>query len=129
MRSQNARLLQPKTSIKKGQHIMDSKGIILAAHRGDKKRYPENTMPAFIAAEKFGCDMIEMDLDTILDIADQPGTYLRTARCLEFLKPEMQMRAANNIREMGIEGIVVIGGDGSTSGPSSWISPVSFIVR
>ena len=61
-------------------------------------------------------DMIEMDLDTILDIADQPGTYLRTARCLEFLKPEMQMRAANNIREMDIEGIVVIGGDGSYKG-------------
>ena len=60
--------------------------------------------------------MINMDLDTILDIADQPGTYLRTARCLEFLKPEMQVRAANNIREMGIEGVVVIGGDGSYKG-------------
>ena len=46
---------------------MDSKGIILAAHRGDKKRYPENTMPAFIAAEKFGCDMIEMDLHMTAD--------------------------------------------------------------
>ena len=61
-------------------------------------------------------NMINMDLDTILDIADQPGTYLRTARCLEFLKPEMQVRAANNIREMGIEGVVVIGGDGSYKG-------------
>jgi len=61
-------------------------------------------------------NMINMDLDTILDIADQPGTYLRTARCLEFLKPEMQLRAANNIREMGIEGVVVIGGDGSYKG-------------
>ena len=58
-------------------------------------------------------DMVELDLDTILDIADLPGTYLRTARCLDFLKPEMRMHAANNIREMGIEGIVVIGGDGS----------------
>ena len=63
-----------------------------------------------------GDDMIEMDLDTILDIADQPGTYLRTARCLEFLRPDMQQRAANNIREMGIEGVVVIGGDGSYKG-------------
>ena len=61
-------------------------------------------------------NMVKMDLDTILDIADQPGTYLRTARCLEFLKPEMQLRAANNIREMGIEGVVVIGGDGSYKG-------------
>ena len=69
-----------------------------------------------LRSEKPADDMIEMDLDTILDIADQPGTYLRTARCLDFLKPEMQQRAANNIREMGIEGIVVIGGDGSYKG-------------
>jgi len=61
-------------------------------------------------------DMTELDLDTVLDIADLPGTYLRTARCLDFLKPEMRMHAANNIREMGIEGIVVIGGDGSYHG-------------
>ena len=61
-------------------------------------------------------DMTELDLDTVLDIADQPGTYLRTARCLEFLRPEMQLRAANNIREMGVEGVVVIGGDGSYKG-------------
>lgn len=60
--------------------------------------------------------MVELDLDTILDIADQPGTYLRTARCLDFLRPEMRVHAANNIREMGIEGIVVIGGDGSYHG-------------
>ena len=61
-------------------------------------------------------DMLELDLDTILDIADQPGTYLRTARCLDFLRPEMRVHAVNNIREMGIEGIVVIGGDGSYHG-------------
>ncbi len=61
-------------------------------------------------------DMLELDLDTILDIADQPGTYLRTARCLDFLRPEMRVHAVSNIHEMGIEGIVVIGGDGSFHG-------------
>ena len=61
-------------------------------------------------------DMVELDLDTILDIADQPGTYLRTARCLDFFKPEMRLHAVHNIREMGVEGIVVIGGDGSYHG-------------
>ena len=61
-------------------------------------------------------DMMELDLDTILDIADHPGTYLRTARCLDFLKPEMRAHAVGNIRQMGIEGIVVIGGDGSYHG-------------
>ena len=61
-------------------------------------------------------DMAELDLDTILDIDDMPGTYLRTARCPEFLRPEVRVRAANNIRELGIEGVVVIGGDGSFKG-------------
>ena len=66
--------------------------------------------------------MAELDLDTVLDIADQPGTYLRTARCLEFLKPEMQLQAANNIREMGSEGVVVIGGAGSFKGAQALCS-------
>ena len=37
---------------------MDGKRIILAAHRGDRKLCPENSMPAFEAALKLGCDMI-----------------------------------------------------------------------
>lgn len=41
---------------------MDSKRIILAAHRGDRKCFPENTMPAFVSAIEFGCDMIETDI-------------------------------------------------------------------
>ncbi|MBR5225309.1 MAG: ATP-dependent 6-phosphofructokinase [Clostridia bacterium] len=61
-------------------------------------------------------DIIELDLDTILDIADQAGTFLRTARCPEFKDLPNQVRAANNLREMGIEGVVVIGGDGSYMG-------------
>jgi len=36
--------------------------IILAAHRGDRKKHPENTMPAFKAAIDFGVDMIETDV-------------------------------------------------------------------
>ncbi len=36
--------------------------VILAAHRGDKKNYPENTIPAFKAALDAGCDMIETDV-------------------------------------------------------------------
>ena len=66
--------------------------------------------------------MAELDLDTVLDIADQPGTYLRTARCLEFLDPQMQQQAAKNIRDMGIEGVIVIGGDGSFKGAQALCS-------
>ncbi len=46
---------------------MDSKRIILAAHRGDRKLCPENTIPAFRAAMELGCDMIETDLHMTAD--------------------------------------------------------------
>ena len=67
-------------------------------------------------SENIDDDMRVLDLDTVLDIAAQPGTYLRTARCVEFKRPEVQAHAVANIRSMGIEGIVVIGGDGSYQG-------------
>lgn len=41
---------------------MNGSRMILAAHRGDKFRYPENTMPAFAAAVRLGVDMIETDV-------------------------------------------------------------------
>lgn len=41
---------------------MDGSSVILAAHRGEKKHHPENTMPAFIAAYEAGADMIETDI-------------------------------------------------------------------
>ena len=61
-------------------------------------------------------DITELDLETALDIAGQRGTFLRTARCLEFINPEVQKQAADNLRKLGIDAIVVIGGDGSFTG-------------
>ncbi|MGN1369702.1 MAG: ATP-dependent 6-phosphofructokinase [Aristaeellaceae bacterium] len=61
-------------------------------------------------------DLQELTLDTVLDIADQPGTYLRTARCVEFLDPMYREFAAQTLRDMQIDGLVVIGGDGSFQG-------------
>ena len=46
---------------------MDGSRIILAAHRGDRKNCPENTMPAFEAALRFGVDMIETDVHMTSD--------------------------------------------------------------
>ena len=54
-------------------------------------------------------DLIEMPLDLVLDIADNPGTYLRTARCLEFLDPVYRQKAVDTLKEMDIVGLVVIG--------------------
>ena len=67
-------------------------------------------------SEKLEDDVIEMQLDTVLDIADLPGTYLRTARCKEFLDPEVRAKAAQFIRDLDICGLVIIGGDGSFQG-------------
>ena len=44
-----------------------NKKIILAAHRGDRKRCPENTIPAFESAIKLGVDMIETDVHMTAD--------------------------------------------------------------
>lgn len=61
-------------------------------------------------------DITALDLETVLDIADQRGTFLRTARCDEFKKPDVQREAAKNLRDLGIDALVVIGGDGSFNG-------------
>ena len=46
---------------------MNGERIILAAHRGDRKTAPENTMPAFEKALAFGVDMIETDIHMTKD--------------------------------------------------------------
>lgn len=61
-------------------------------------------------------DIIDMDSRSVSDIIQRGGTILYTARCLEMLKPEVQDRAADICREHNIDGLVVIGGDGSFRG-------------
>ena len=52
----------------------------------------------------------------VSDIIERGGTILQTARCLEFQTPEGQQKGAQVCKEMGIDGIIVIGGDGSFRG-------------
>lgn len=61
-------------------------------------------------------DIIDMEPRHVSDIIQRGGTVLGTARCLEFKKPEYQERGAEICRKHGIDGIVVIGGDGSYRG-------------
>ena len=61
-------------------------------------------------------DFIDMEPRHVSDIIQKGGTVLGTARCLEFKKPEYQEKAAEICRNHGIDGIVVIGGDGSYRG-------------
>ena len=57
-----------------------------------------------------------MDTHSVCDIVQKGGTILKTARCLEFKFPETRKKAADNLKALGIEGLVVIGGDGSFTG-------------
>ncbi|WP_426452332.1 6-phosphofructokinase [Paenibacillus sp. S-38] len=61
-------------------------------------------------------DIRPMDLRSVGDIIQRGGTVLQTARCKEFLTPEGQQLGADNLRKHGIDGLVVIGGDGSYQG-------------
>ena len=61
-------------------------------------------------------DMVEMDLRSVSDIIHRGGTMLYTARCPEFKTEEGIQKAVDVCHETGMEGIVVIGGDGSFRG-------------
>jgi len=61
-------------------------------------------------------DIRPMDLRSVGDIIQRGGTILQTARCKEFLTLEGQQRGAEILRKRGIDGLVVIGGDGSYQG-------------
>lgn len=61
-------------------------------------------------------NLLPMDLRTVSDIIHRGGTALYTARSEEFRTLEGQKKAAEVCRANGIEGVVVIGGDGSFRG-------------
>lgn len=61
-------------------------------------------------------DFIEMDLRSVSDIINRGGTILYSARSVEFSTEEGMRKAVRTCQEWGIEGVVVIGGDGSFRG-------------
>ena len=61
-------------------------------------------------------EIVDMDSVSVADTINRGGTILYTARCEEFTTEEGQKRGAEVCRKHGIDGIVVIGGDGSFRG-------------
>lgn len=61
-------------------------------------------------------DVVEMNLRSVSNIIQRGGTILKTARSEEFKTERGQEKASAMCRRLGIEGIVVIGGDGSFRG-------------
>lgn len=61
-------------------------------------------------------DIVPMHSRSVANIIQRGGTILKTARCKEFYTPEGRKKAYSNLKKLGIDGLVVIGGDGSFRG-------------
>ncbi len=64
-------------------------------------------------------DIVDMTPRSVSDIINRGGTILYTARCKRFMEERWQKEAADICRKLGIDGLVVIGGDGSFRGASA----------
>jgi 6-phosphofructokinase 1 len=62
------------------------------------------------------CDMMDLNARSVGGILNRGGTFLGTARCPEFQTKQGQRAALRNLNRMSIDGLVVIGGNGSLTG-------------
>ena len=61
-------------------------------------------------------DIVELSRRSVSDLIQRGGTFLGTARCKEFKTEEGRRKGLENLQKHGIEGLVIIGGDGSLTG-------------
>src|SRR5678809_1355955 len=61
-------------------------------------------------------DIFKMESKSVANIIQRGGTILKTARCKEFFSVEGREKAYQNLKNLGINGLVIIGGDGSFRG-------------
>ena len=64
-------------------------------------------------------NIYEMNVSSVADIIHRGGTILGSARCNEFKTEEGQNKGAQILKDFGIDGLVVLGGDGSFKGASA----------
>jgi 6-phosphofructokinase 1 len=65
-------------------------------------------------------DIIKMDGRSVANIIQRGGTILKTSRCMDFMQPEGRKKAYENLQKRGINGLVIIGGDGSFRGAQTF---------
>ena len=61
-------------------------------------------------------DIVPLHSRSVANIIQRGGTILKTARCKEFFQPEGRKKAYDNLKKLGIDGLIIIGGDGSFKG-------------
>jgi 6-phosphofructokinase 1 len=61
-------------------------------------------------------DIKQMESRSVANIIQRGGTILKTARCKEFFTYEGRKKAYENLKKRGIDGLVILGGDGSFRG-------------
>lgn len=61
-------------------------------------------------------DIQKLESRSVANIIQRGGTILKTSRCPEFFTPEGRKKGYNNLKKLGIDGLVIIGGDGSFRG-------------
>jgi 6-phosphofructokinase 1 len=61
-------------------------------------------------------DIFQMNTKSVANIIQRGGTILKTARCKDFFEYEGRRKAYDNLKKRGIDGLVIIGGDGSFRG-------------
>lgn len=61
-------------------------------------------------------DVIPLDSNSVSCIIQNGGTFLRTARCMEFYDEANIKLGVEKAKELGLDGLIVIGGDGSFAG-------------
>lgn len=65
-------------------------------------------------------DIMPMHSRSVANIIQRGGTILKTARSKVFLQPEGRKKAYENLKALGINGLIVIGGDGSFRGATAF---------
>ena len=67
-------------------------------------------------------DIVPMHSRSVANIIQRGGTILKTARCKDFFEPAGRKKAYEHMKALGLNGLVVIGGDGSFRGANVFAS-------
>lgn len=64
-------------------------------------------------------EYLQLNVQSVGSILEEGGTILRTFRCPTFREQEGQHQAMETLNELGVDGVIVIGGDGSLRGANA----------